>query len=67
MDKTNSLNEQLYIVSLDNGIRREEPVTLNVLNSVGFSVFKSSLPSPILSIVPTIFLTILYKNPLPVK
>ena len=33
MDKTNSLNEQLYIVSLDNGIRREEPVSLNVLNS----------------------------------
>ena len=32
MDKTN-LEEQLYIVSLDNGIRREEPVTLSVLNS----------------------------------
>jgi len=32
MDKTN-LNEQLYIVSLDNGIRREEPITINVLNS----------------------------------
>ena len=32
MDKTN-LNEQLYIVSLDNGIRREEPITVNVLNS----------------------------------
>ena len=32
MDKTN-LDEQLYIVSLDNGIRREEPVTLSVLNS----------------------------------
>lgn len=25
--------EQCYIVSLDNGIRREEPVTMNVLNS----------------------------------
>ena len=33
MDKTNSLTEQLYIVSLDNGIRREEPITINVLNS----------------------------------
>ena len=33
MDKTNVVNEQLYIVSLDNGIRREEPVSLNVLNS----------------------------------
>ena len=32
MDKTNS-DKQLYIVSLDNGIRREEPVTMNVLNS----------------------------------
>ena len=25
--------EQCYIVSLDNGIRREEPVTIDVLNS----------------------------------
>ena len=33
MDKANTNNEQLYIVSLDNGIRREEPITLNVLNS----------------------------------
>ena len=33
MDKTNVVTEQLYIVSLDNGIRREEPVSLNVLNS----------------------------------
>jgi hypothetical protein len=33
MDRTNTLNEQLYIVSLDNGIRREEPISLNVLNS----------------------------------
>lgn len=33
MDKTNAVTEQLYIVSLDNGIRREEPVSLNVLNS----------------------------------
>ena len=32
MDNTNS-QEQLYIVSLDNGIRREEPVTLSVINS----------------------------------
>jgi hypothetical protein len=32
MDQTN-LDEQLYIVSLDNGIRREEPITLSVLNS----------------------------------
>lgn len=33
MDKTNSITEQLYIVSLDNGIRREEPISINVLNS----------------------------------
>ena len=32
MDKQN-FNEQLYIVSLDNGIRREEPITISVLNS----------------------------------
>lgn len=32
MDKQNS-NEQLYIVSLDNGIRREEPITMSVINS----------------------------------
>ncbi len=28
-----NINKQCYIVSLDNGIRREEPVTINVLNS----------------------------------
>ena len=33
MDKTNVVTEQLYIVSLDNGIRREEPITISVLNS----------------------------------
>ena len=33
MDKTNTITEQLYIVSLDNGIRREEPISINVLNS----------------------------------
>ena len=32
MDK-NLSNEQFYIVSLDNGIRREEPVTIEVFNS----------------------------------
>lgn len=34
MDKkyTNT-NEQLFIVSLDNGIRREEPITLDIINS----------------------------------
>ena len=32
MDKQN-FNEQLSIVSLDNGIRREEPITISVLNS----------------------------------
>ena len=33
MDKTKTTTEQLYILSLDNGIRREEPITINVLNS----------------------------------
>ncbi len=34
MDKNNLYtNEQFYIVSLDNGIRKEEPVTIDVINS----------------------------------
>ena len=32
MDKTNQ-KEQLYIVSLDNGIRRDETITMSVINS----------------------------------
>ena len=34
MDKKyTNINEQLYIVSLDNGIQREEPVTIDIMNS----------------------------------
>ena len=34
MDKNDvKQNEQCYIVSLDNGIRKEEPVTIDVLNT----------------------------------
>lgn len=34
MDKNNiNKNEQFYIVSLDNGIRKEEPITIDVINS----------------------------------
>lgn len=34
MDKKyTDINEQCYIVSLDNGIRREEPITIDVFNS----------------------------------
>lgn len=33
MDNKLTENEKCYIVSLDNGIRREEPITFNVINS----------------------------------
>lgn len=52
------INEQLFIVSLDNGIRREEPISLDVVNSFKdgshlvqlnktvFGVFKSNSLNP---------------------
>lgn len=59
MDKKFDLtNEQCYIVSLDNGIRREEPVTIDIINSFKdgshliqlnktvFGVYKSNSLSP---------------------
>lgn len=59
MDKKyTSINEQCYIVSLDNGIRREEPITIDVVNSFKdgsvlvqlnktvFGVFKSNSLNP---------------------
>lgn len=56
--ETNKQTEQKYIVSLDNGIRREEPVTVEVfnnfkdgsqlvqLNSNVFGIFKSNSENP---------------------
>ena len=57
-ERYNETNEQYYIVSLDNGIRREEPVTIDVINSFKdnsqlvqlnksvFGVFKSNSLNP---------------------
>ena len=54
----NKLNEQCYIVSLDNGIRKEEPITIDVyndfsdgsqlvqLNKTVFGVFKKNSLNP---------------------
>lgn len=58
MEKKTNIKEQCYIVSLDNGIRREEPITIDVLNSFKdgsrlvqlnktvFGVYKSNSTNP---------------------
>lgn len=58
MDKSNEQTNQFYIVSLDNGIRHEEPVSIEVFNSFSdgsqlvqlnksvFGVYKSNSTNP---------------------
>ena len=58
MDKSNEQANQFYIVSLDNGIRHEEPVSIEVFNSFSdgsqlvqlnksvFGVYKSNSTNP---------------------